>query len=90
MEKLADKKCIPCSGGVPALEIEQRELLIKALAPGWKFTHEKNRLFKEFKFSDFNRPFQLAVQVSEMAEEQWHHPDINSVSYTHLTLPTKA
>lgn len=76
MNELSKKNCIPCQGGVPPLEIEERVKHLKSLDEGWELTHEQNRLFRRFKFKDFKAPFILSCAISEMAEDQWHHPDL--------------
>lgn len=76
MSTLSDKKCIPCSGGVPPLPLEQRQTLLKELNENWSLTHENNRLFRRFEFSNYKKAWSLLNQISEVAEEQGHHPDL--------------
>ncbi len=71
---LADKKCIPCQGGVPALEPEKCRELLKELS-GW-ILNDKGHLEKTYSFDDFRKPFEFVKRVGEMAEEQGHHPDL--------------
>ena len=52
MNDLSKKTCIPCQGGVPALEKEACVKLNKEL-DGWSLNEEANRLSKSFKFDDF-------------------------------------
>ena len=77
MNDLSNKNCIPCEGGVPPLSVEEREKFLERLHSDWFFTHDKTRLKRKCEFKDFKKPFELVCQISEMAEEQWHHPDIN-------------
>jgi len=77
MTDLSQKDCIPCQGGVPPLCVEDREKLLQDLHSDWSLTNEKTRLYREIKFKNFKKPFDLVCEISQMAEEQWHHPDLN-------------
>ena len=71
---LADKKCVPCRGGVPPLEGEELSRLAAQL-PGWKVI-EQHHIEKTFLFPDFKSALDFVVRVGAVAEEQGHHPDI--------------
>jgi 4a-hydroxytetrahydrobiopterin dehydratase len=73
-EQLADKKCIPCRGGVPPLKGKQLQGLLKVV-PQWNAVNE-HHLQREFKFPDFNQALAFVNRVGALAEEQGHHPDI--------------
>jgi 4a-hydroxytetrahydrobiopterin dehydratase len=45
------------------------------LSGGWHFADEQ-RLEKQFKFPDFRKALDFTNRVSEIAEQQGHHPDI--------------
>ena len=90
MNDLSDKNCIPCEGGVPPLPVTEREELLLTLHSDWSLINEKNRLQRKLKFQDFKESFALVCEISKMAEQQWHHPDIKFgwgyleiVIYTH-------
>jgi len=71
---LADKKCIPCSGGVPPLRGGQLEKLAKEL-PDWKVVGE-HHLERSYSFPDFKSALDFVVRAGAVAEEQGHHPDL--------------
>ena len=73
-EKLADKKCVPCRGGVPALRGVALEKLHKSV-PQWSIVKE-HHLKREYKFPDFAKALEFVNRVGALAEEQGHHPDI--------------
>jgi len=75
MNELASKDCVPCRGGVPPLAREEVDKLIGQV-PGWEVVND-HHLRKEFKFEDFKETLLFVNRVGELAEEQWHHPDIN-------------
>lgn len=73
-EQLADKKCVPCRGGVPPIQERELQVLLKAI-PQWTVITE-HHLTREFKFPDFKQALDFVNKVGELAEEQGHHPDI--------------
>jgi len=72
---LIDKKCIPCTGGVPPLPSQKIEVFLKELGDGWKI-NAQGHLTKEFVFEDFLQPMDLANRIAKLAEEEAHHPDL--------------
>ena len=73
-EQLADKQCVPCRGGVPALKGAELEQLHKSV-PAWTVVRE-HHLEREFRFPDFKQALEFVNRVGAVAEEQGHHPDI--------------
>ena len=56
---------------------------------GW--TGGDDFITKVFKFTDFAQAFGFMTRIAIIADKMDHHPEwFNAVSYTHLTLPTKA
>ena len=76
MESLNEKKCIPCSGGVPPLSNEEKSKFKTQISPEWTLTHDDTRLHRSFKFKDFAKAMDLAKKIGVMADEQWHHPEL--------------
>lgn len=74
MSELAEKNCIPCRGGVPALKGEELAVLARQL-PEWQVVDE-HHLRRSFKFSDFRSALDFVNRVGELAEQQGHHPDL--------------
>jgi len=73
-EQLADKHCIPCRGGVPALKGKELETLQKSI-PLWSVMDE-HHLHREFRFPDFKQALEFVNRIGAIAEEEGHHPDI--------------
>src|SRR5208283_4604294 len=74
IEQLADKKCVPCRGGVPPLKGKELGALRKVV-PQWNII-EEHHLDREYKFPDFAKALEFVNRVGALAEEQGHHPDI--------------
>lgn len=75
MSELASRECVPCRGGVPPLPVEETQKLLAEL-DGWEVVNQ-HHLRKEYKFADFKEAQAFVNRVGELAEEQWHHPDIS-------------
>jgi 4a-hydroxytetrahydrobiopterin dehydratase len=86
-EPLADKKCVPCRGGVPPLKGRELEALHK-IVPRWSAIHE-HHLSRTFTFPDFAKALEFVNRVGALAEEQGHPPNILlSWGKTEITLWT--
>lgn len=73
-EKLADKVCVPCQGGVPPLAPEESAKLLREL-DGWQVI-DGHHLSKDFRFPDFVQALAFVNRAGAVAEEQGHHPEI--------------
>ena len=74
MSNLADKTCVPCKGGVPPLTGEALQTLAEQL-PQWRVVDE-HHLERTFKLKNFREALAFINRIGELAEEQWHHPDV--------------
>lgn len=73
-EQLADKKCVPCRGGLPPLAGAELTVLHHRV-PAWTVERE-HHIHREFRFPDFKQALDFVNRVGALAEEQGHHPDI--------------
>jgi len=74
---LADRKCVPCHGGVPTLKGGKLAEIHHQLADPaqWKVVNE-HHIVRACKFPDFKSALAFVNRVGALAEEQGHHPDI--------------
>ena len=70
--KLADKKCIPCRGGTPPMELDRAEALLQ---DGWQLNVD-GHLERNYKFKNFRQAMAFANKVADRAEAEGHHPDL--------------
>ena len=78
MSELFDKKCVPCEGGVPALDISEIHKYQKKI-DGWDvIKNEENIYFleKKFTFKNFVESQKFVNKVGRISEEEGHHPEI--------------
>jgi len=71
---LAQKKCVPCRGGVAPLQGEALETL-KAQVTGWQVVND-HHLLKTYSFPDFRAALDFVNKAGAIAEEEGHHPDM--------------
>jgi len=72
---LAQKKCIPCQGGVPPLKGDELKAAYAQLGNDWKLVDE-HHLEKEYAFENFAQALDFTNRVGAIAEAEDHHPDI--------------
>ena len=78
MNDLADKKCIPCEGGIPSFDLSEIHMYLKKV-DGWDVKSDDNKtyyLIKDFKFKNFLESQLFVNKIGELAEKENHHPDI--------------
>jgi 4a-hydroxytetrahydrobiopterin dehydratase len=80
---LSAKKCVPCEGGVPKYSATEAEAQIAAL-PGWRLTHDANRIRRDWKLRNFRDGIKLLNNVAALAEREQHHPDLHLEGYRHV------
>ncbi len=84
MQELAERRCVPCEGGVPPLdELTARGYL--ASLRGWSLAGA-NRIQKEFTFKNFAQALAFVNRVGAIAEAEGHHPDILIHSWNRVRL----
>ena len=79
MTDLADKKCIPCEGGIPSFNIGEIHKYLKKV-DGWDVKSDDDKtyyLIKGFKFNNFLESQSFVNKVGDIAEAEGHHPDIS-------------
>lgn len=85
---LAEKKCVPCEGGVEPLSRDEAQQKLSEV-PGWEI--EDGWLRRKFDFKDFKEALEFVNQVGEIAESEGHHPDIAfGWGYAEIKLQTHA
>ena len=71
---LAERVCVPCRGDIPPLTPAQIRPLLEQVF-GWQVDAGK-KIQKSYQFDDFVGAVDFLNQITEVAEEQGHHPDL--------------
>jgi 4a-hydroxytetrahydrobiopterin dehydratase len=76
--KLNQKKCLPCRGDVPPFSREQIDEYLKYLTDWKVLINEKKGFYlsRVYNFSNFELSLSFINKVSNIAEEENHHPDL--------------
>lgn len=76
MSELSKKPCKPCEDdGFPAFTKEQAEDMM-AHIPEWTLEENARAITRKFPFKDFKTALAFANTIGELAEAEWHHPDL--------------
>ena len=78
MTDLFKKKCKPCEGGMPALDISEIHKYQKKI-DGWEVKSNEKKIYfleKNFRFKNFLESQKFVNKVGEISEQEGHHPDI--------------
>ena len=71
---LEEKKCLPCSGEVSAMNLQQIKPLLVQLNDQWKLV-EEHHLERDFLFDDFATALDFVNSAGEICEQENHHAD---------------
>jgi 4a-hydroxytetrahydrobiopterin dehydratase len=74
--ELTRRHCKPCEGGVPPLDSETVQQLIRALHPAWKLSDDGRSIERLFEFTGYHRTISFVNAVAWIAEDEGHHPDL--------------
>jgi 4a-hydroxytetrahydrobiopterin dehydratase len=76
-EQFAEMKCQACRGGESAAGTEEIARW-REQVPEWKIVKVEGtpRLCREFGFPDFRKALDFTIRVGELAEREYHHPEI--------------
>ncbi len=78
MNDLISKKCVPCEGGVSAMNLSEIHKYQKKV-DGWDVKPNDKKIYcleKNFKFNNFLDSQNFVNKVGEISENEGHHPDI--------------
>ena len=82
---LSDKKCIPCSGEIPPLPLDEILKFKSQISPDWELTHQNTRILRKIKIPQMKRPMEIANLIAKEADDQWHHPELH-IGFGHLDI----
>ena len=93
MNDLLNKKCAPCEGGVLPFDISEIHKYQKKV-DGWDILKNEKKIFYLYKKHEFKNFLESQIfinKVSEIAENEEHHPDISfGWGYAEIKITTHA
>lgn len=72
---LTQKRCVPCTVGVPPLSRDEQLALLEQLGGNWRIV-AGHHLERELRFDDFRSALAYVNRVGALAEAEGHHPDL--------------
>ena len=75
MQGLLQKKCVPCEGIGKAFTKKEVQAYLKKVE-NWEIKESK-KIEKLFKFKNFVQAMDFANKITEIAEQENHHPDLH-------------
>jgi 4a-hydroxytetrahydrobiopterin dehydratase len=76
MTELADRRCVPCEGGIAPLTPVAAEEVLQRLDEGWQLAADGTYIQREFRFKDFFRTMSFVNALAHVANIEDHHPDL--------------
>jgi 4a-hydroxytetrahydrobiopterin dehydratase len=76
MTDLAERRCVPCEGGVAPLTRVAAEEVLQRLDEGWQLSVDGSSIQREFRFIDFYRTMSFVNALAHIANIEDHHPDV--------------
>ena len=76
-DRLTEKKCIPCEGGMDPLDRERVDELLPQV-PGWQVDEDNKRIFRRFEFKGFYKTMAFINAMAWVANQDNHHPDFEA------------
>jgi 4a-hydroxytetrahydrobiopterin dehydratase len=73
---LADRRCKPCEGGVPALGRAEITAALAELHPEWRLAEDGRSITRRFGFPAYSRTLAFANAVAWIAISEGHHPEL--------------
>ncbi len=93
MSDLTSKKCVPCEGGVPSLDLSEIHKYQKKV-DGWDVKPNEKKIYylqKNFTFKNFLGSQNFVNKVGTISENEGHHPDITfGWGYAKIIITTHA
>lgn len=73
--ELAEKKCVPCQGGMSALNRDAAEGYL-ARVPQWQLASDGHSISRTWKWRNFAEALAFVNRVAELCDAEGHHADI--------------
>ncbi len=88
---LAERKCVPCEGGVAPLDAAAALALLAGLDPQWKIADDQNSISRAYRMKDFYRVMSFVGALAHIANTEDHHPDVKlGYNYCEVRFTTHA
>ncbi|MFK8011273.1 MAG: 4a-hydroxytetrahydrobiopterin dehydratase [Marinicellaceae bacterium] len=73
---ITEKKCLPCEGGVEINSKKNNQELLSQLHADWSINKKGDKIHRQYIFKNFTKTMFFVNAVAHIADQQFHHPDI--------------
>ena len=74
--ELSKRKCLPCEGGIDAIDHKQAKELMKKLDAGWALMDDSKKIYKDFKLKNHYEIMAVINLIAWISHREDHHPEI--------------
>lgn len=75
-ERLTERKCQACEGGVAPLERNEAEKLLARVHEDWSISDDGRIITRTFKFRNYYHTIAFVNALAWIANREDHHPDL--------------
>ena len=83
--ELAQRRCVPCEGGIPPLSGTEVDALLAHL-PGWTKVDGGKAIRRQWRVKNFLAGIAFFDAVAQLAEAEGHHPDLHLTGYREVAI----
>jgi 4a-hydroxytetrahydrobiopterin dehydratase len=77
MTQLAQRRCVPCEGGIKPHDLASATKMMKDLRSDWQLINDGKALQATFNFKNYYPTTAFVNAVAYIAHREDHHPDIS-------------
>ena len=77
MTELAQRRCVPCEGGIKPLDLSSATTMKQDLRKEWQLVNDGKMLKATFSFKNYYHTTAFVNAVAYIAHREDHHPDIS-------------
>lgn len=74
--KLAERRCVPCEGGIEPLTASEAAEFMSRLGKHWTLSEDGRKITGHFEFKNYFRTLSFVNAAAYIAIHEDHHPDI--------------
>jgi 4a-hydroxytetrahydrobiopterin dehydratase len=78
-------QCVPCEGGVDKNSKQTNLILLANLHQDWSLSQHSDKIQRKYVFKNFAKTMFFVNAVAHIADQQFHHPDIQ-FGYNYCTV----
>ena len=76
MNDLDKKKCLPCEGGVDALNEQDAKKFMSKIHKDWLLSEDNKSILREFKFKNHYEVVSAINLIAWISHKEDHHPEV--------------